>query len=125
MSRLLIVVGQGFRSAVAPWIPRAAVLRRCRRQSASGHPQRRKWSCRRFFPEYGIQGDDLHAVAYRPVRESAKGTGPVTEHIHVWPAPLAVGQELPLLPLGLDRGLCVPLDLEATYTEACRRGRLG
>jgi hypothetical protein len=64
-------------------------------------------------------GTELYAVAYRPlVREQA-------EQIHVWPAALSVGQVLPTLPLALDAETCLPLDLEATYTAACQRRRLG
>lgn len=62
---------------------------------------------------------ELYAVAYRSVvRESA-------EVVEVWPEPLAVGRELPTLPLALNAELCVPIDLEATYTAACSRRRLG
>jgi hypothetical protein len=60
----------------------------------------------------------LYAVAYRPVR------GKELERIDLWPTPLAVGDALLLLPLALGTTLCVPLDLEAAYTEACRRSRL-
>jgi hypothetical protein len=60
----------------------------------------------------------LYAVAYRPiVRDTA-------EQIEVWPAPLALGQALPVLPLALDAEQCLPLDLEATYQTACQRRRL-
>lgn len=62
--------------------------------------------------------DALYAVAYRPVRRSD------SERIDVWPAALSVGQTLPVLPLALDKGVSVPLDLEATYTEARRRRRM-
>ena len=67
----------------------------------------------------GLPGDaDLYAVAYRPiVRDEA-------ELIEVWPEPLAVGRPLPTLPLSLSAELCVPIDLEATYTAACGRRRL-
>jgi hypothetical protein len=60
----------------------------------------------------------LAAVAYRPIRHAGN------ERIDVWPASLAVGRVLPLLPLGLDKGLVIPLDLEPTYVEACQRSRL-
>jgi hypothetical protein len=60
----------------------------------------------------------LYAVAYRPVLRNDRA------EIDLWPALLAVGAALPLLPLGLTAELAVPLDLEATYTEACRRLRL-
>ena len=35
--------------------------------------------------------------------------------------PLALGQPLPLLPLALRGAFFVPVDLEATYTEARQR----
>jgi hypothetical protein len=70
--------------------------------------------------EFALPQDlSLYAVAYRPlVRGDA-------EQIEVWPTPLAVGQELPVLPLALNAELSLPLDLEATYTAACHRRRLG
>jgi hypothetical protein len=63
-------------------------------------------------------GTDLYAVAYRPVVRDG------SEVIEVWPEPLAVGRELPTLPLALSAELCLPIDLEATYTTACQRRRL-
>lgn len=60
----------------------------------------------------------LYAVAYRPVHRLEVNL------IDAWPTPLAVGQPLPLLPLGLRGGPTVPLDLETTYQEACRRAKL-
>ena len=61
----------------------------------------------------------LYAVAYRPVVR-AEG-----EVIDVWPAALAVGHDLPTLPLALNAELCLPIDLETAYTAACHRRRLG
>jgi hypothetical protein len=60
----------------------------------------------------------LYAVAYRPLR---RGKG---DEIDVWRSPLALGQPLPTLPLGLRADLVVPVDFEATYAEACLRKRL-
>jgi hypothetical protein len=68
--------------------------------------------------EFLLAAEPLDAASYRPVRR-ADG-----DRIEVWPTTLAVGQSLPVLPLPLDKGVCVPLDLEATYTEACERSRL-
>jgi hypothetical protein len=59
-----------------------------------------------------------YAVAYRPSRQ-ANG-----DQIELWPVPLAVGGGLPVLPLGLRNAGVVPLDLDSTYHEACRRSRL-
>jgi hypothetical protein len=66
-------------------------------------------------------GDSLlYAAAYRPFRRKDAG------RIAVWPAPLALGQPLPAMPLWV-RGLpaAVRVDLEATYTEARQRCLLG
>lgn len=60
----------------------------------------------------------LYAVAYRPVRRGQ------TDAIEVWTAPLVLGEGLPVLPLYLKGGPVVPLDLEASYTDARQRGRL-
>jgi uncharacterized protein DUF4058 len=60
-----------------------------------------------------------YAVAYRPSRRS---TG---DQIELWPRPLALGQPLPVLPLALRNAGVVPVDLEATYSEARERSRLG
>jgi hypothetical protein len=60
----------------------------------------------------------LYAVSYRPRRRKS------ADQIEIWPAPLAVGQPLPVLPLPLRGNGCVRLDLEASYTEARQRSRL-
>ena len=60
----------------------------------------------------------LYAVAYRPLHEAGAG------RIETWPAALSVGQPLPTLPLSLEAELCLPVDLEAAYAEACQRRRL-
>jgi hypothetical protein len=67
----------------------------------------------RLPPEAG-----LYAVAYRPVRRQER------EEIDQWPAPLAVGSALPVLPLALGADLVLPVDLEAAYTDACQRRRV-
>ena len=60
----------------------------------------------------------LAAVAYRPARRGA------ANEIDVWAVALAIGGTLPVLPLALLRHRAIPLDLEATYTEARQRMRL-
>jgi hypothetical protein len=64
-------------------------------------------------------GTELYAVGYRPVVRDQRDV------IEMWPERLAVGSELPTLPLALNAELCLPIDLEATYTAACNRRRLG
>ena len=59
----------------------------------------------------------LFAAAYRPVeRNGAK--------LDVWREPLTVGGELPTLPLWLRGGLCLPLDLAASYERTVREQRV-
>ncbi|MBY0523122.1 MAG: DUF4058 family protein [Gemmataceae bacterium] len=60
----------------------------------------------------------LYAVAYQPMKRG------VRDEIDVWRSPLALGQPLPTLPLGLRADLVIPVDFEATYAEACARKRL-
>lgn len=60
----------------------------------------------------------LYAVAYRPLHE--EGTG----RIECWPLELGVGDRLPTMPLSLQADLCLQVDLEAAYTEACQRRRI-
>jgi hypothetical protein len=60
-----------------------------------------------------------YATAYRPVHRQQRN------EIDLWREPLALGQALPTLPLAV-RGLgCLPIDLEGTYSEARKRGRIG
>jgi hypothetical protein len=68
--------------------------------------------------EFLIAPDPLYAVAYRPARREE------SDRIQLWPAALAVGGALPVMPLALDKGVFVPLDLEASYTDARERRRL-
>ncbi|MBY0526611.1 MAG: DUF4058 family protein [Gemmataceae bacterium] len=44
--------------------------------------------------------------------------------LQTWPYPLVVGQLLPMLPLWISAERSVPLDLEASYQEACRMLRI-
>jgi hypothetical protein len=60
----------------------------------------------------------LYAVAYRPVVRAERA------EIDVWPHRLALGGRLPVLPLRLVGDTFVQVDLEATYSEACRRRRI-
>jgi hypothetical protein len=60
----------------------------------------------------------LYTAAYRPARRKAG------DQIDCWPVPLSLGNPLPTMPLALRGGPTLPLELETTYTEACRRSRL-
>jgi hypothetical protein len=59
-----------------------------------------------------------YAVAYRPARRNE------ANELDLWPAPLAIGLALPVLPLALRGAFFVPVDLETTYSEARQRSRL-
>lgn len=61
---------------------------------------------------------DLYAVSYRPV-ERERGTG-----LDIWTYAIAVGSPLPTIPLRVIADTFVPVDLESTYTETCRRRKL-
>jgi hypothetical protein len=63
-------------------------------------------------------GAALYVVAYRPLRRGG------VEQIETWPLPVTVGQPLPTVPLSLEAELCVPVDLEAAYLDACQRRRV-
>jgi hypothetical protein len=63
-------------------------------------------------------GVHLYAAACRPVRRQDR------PEIDIWPETCAVGTPLPTLPLRLTGDLFVPVELEASYHETCRRRRL-
>src|SRR5207249_1870815 len=60
----------------------------------------------------------LCATAYQPMRRDS------SDQISIWHSRLALGQPLPVLPLGLRADLVIPVDFEATYAEVCHRKRL-
>lgn len=69
--------------------------------------------------QFVISADScLYTVAYRPTRRDG------ADQLDVWPSRLLVGSALPVVPLGLRGAGCVPLDLDATYQEACQRSRI-
>jgi hypothetical protein len=61
---------------------------------------------------------NLYAVSYHPSRHAEK------DSIAVRPEALAVGATLPTLPLALRGFGMVPVDLEATYSQARQRSRI-
>jgi hypothetical protein len=70
--------------------------------------------------DQGLSADaNLYAVAYRPVVRDG------SQQIDVWTVPLAIGHDLPTLPMALSGEIVLPIDLEASYTTACQRRRLG
>jgi hypothetical protein len=65
-----------------------------------------------------IVAESQYAVAYRPKRRQDR------HEVDVWSSTFAVGQVLPVLPLVVASDLILPVDLEATYMDACSRRRL-
>jgi hypothetical protein len=60
----------------------------------------------------------LYATAYRLREQDDR------DYLELWPESLAVGTTLPTLPLWIGEELAVPLDLEASYGNACQTLRL-
>ncbi len=67
------------------------------------------------FPE----STGVYAVSYRPRREEQAG-----DRVEMWTNALAVGAPLPTMPLALRAGPTIPIELEATYSEARANSRL-
>jgi hypothetical protein len=63
-------------------------------------------------------GHALSGSAFRPVERDG------TRALDVWREPIAVGHPLPTLPLWLRGGLCLPVELEATYQRTCIEQRV-
>jgi hypothetical protein len=63
-------------------------------------------------------GSELYAVAYRPVTRAGKTT------LDLWQETLSIGGLLPTLPLWLRGGLCLPVNLEASYERTCEEQRV-
>jgi Protein of unknown function (DUF4058) len=60
----------------------------------------------------------LFAAAYHPIERNGK------VYIDIWQEELAIGTELPQLPLWLRDGICLPVDLAGTYERTCREQRI-
>jgi hypothetical protein len=63
-------------------------------------------------------GPALYGAAYRPVERDGAAA------LDIWREPAEVGRPLPTLPLWLRGGLCLPVELEATYTRTCVEQRV-
>jgi len=71
-----------------------------------------------FNHNTGMPSAELYAVSYRPVvRDSA-------EEIEIWTNELSLGEPLPTLPLWLNAQICLPINLDATYSSTCGRRRI-
>lgn len=60
----------------------------------------------------------LYCVAYRPLNDA------LGARIDAWPTVLQLGQALPEVPLSLGADLCIRVELEKSYEEACRRRKV-
>jgi hypothetical protein len=69
-------------------------------------------------PALGDESPPIYAVACRWRPRGA------SRWLEAWTRPLEIGQPLPTLPLWLSEELAVPLDLEASYEQACRDLRI-
>ncbi len=63
-------------------------------------------------------GADLYASAYHVLQLQEQPS------LDIWLEPLAVGNELPTLPLWLPGGLCLPIALNVTYARTCLEQRI-
>lgn len=64
-------------------------------------------------PTFGPVPPPLYAASCRWVKKGAH------TYLEAWSHGLTLGQPLPTLPLWLDRDRAIPLDLEASYEQAC------
>jgi hypothetical protein len=69
-------------------------------------------------PEIATWEADLYACSYRPVIHDEQTS------LDLWQQALTIGGALPTLPLWLPGGLCLPVDLEASYVRTCREHRI-
>ncbi|MBW4621777.1 MAG: hypothetical protein KME17_20730 [Cyanosarcina radialis HA8281-LM2] len=60
----------------------------------------------------------LDATAYRVVDRQGRS------QLDIWPEALMVGSNLPVLPLWLRGGICLPIDLNETYDRTCLEQRI-
>ena len=61
---------------------------------------------------------ELYASAFQPQLRNERA------EVDLWLEPLQLGSPLPTMPLRLTGDLFVPVDLEASYSEACLRRRI-
>lgn len=60
----------------------------------------------------------LYAVSYRVVEREKRSV------LDLWKQSLRVGESLPLMPLWLRGGICLPVDFAAAYERTCREQRI-
>ena len=62
--------------------------------------------------------DELYASAYHPLERDGE------TKLDIWQEVLSLGNPLPTLPLFLRDGLCLSVDLQATYERTCMEQRI-
>jgi len=62
---------------------------------------------------------NLYAVAYQATQQAPNETS-----LNLWENGLSLNTDLPILPLWLRGGLCLPIDLKATYERTCHEQRI-
>jgi hypothetical protein len=65
-----------------------------------------------------VASGSLYAAAYRPV------PGKEATRLEYWLEKVALGANLPMLPLWIGPDLCVPLPLDQAYNQACTSSRI-
>jgi hypothetical protein len=62
---------------------------------------------------------ELYACAYHVLDRDG------SVELDLWTNPLRLGEPMPIMPLWIRGGFCVPLQLEATYVRTCQEYRIG
>lgn len=62
--------------------------------------------------------DTLYTTAYRAVQRDEQS------NLDIWAEQLALGEPLTTMPLWLRGGICIPVDLDATYQRTCEEMRI-
>lgn len=61
---------------------------------------------------------ELYTSAYRPIERGGEAK------LDIWQEFLSLGNQLPTMPLYLQEGLCLPVELQATYERTCIEQRI-
>ncbi|MEM7532100.1 MAG: DUF4058 family protein [Chloroflexota bacterium] len=70
------------------------------------------------IPRPSDEKNHLYTSAYRPVERTGKSG------LDIWEEQLSLGQMLPTMPLWLGAALCLPIQLEQTYSLTCKKQRI-
>lgn len=72
----------------------------------------------RLAPASQHGASDQYAASYRPIEHEGQSS------LDIWHQPLVLQEPLPTMPLWLRGGICLPVNLPATYDRTCREQRL-